>query len=226
MPIYELDPKNYWFPDVEEAEDGLLAIGGDLSIERLISAYKKGIFPWYSDGEPILWWSPDPRFILYLDELKISKSMRNILNKGTFKVTFDSSFEKVIQKCQQVPRKEQDGTWITSEMQDAYIQLHKAGFAHSVEVWKGENLVGGLYGVSLGRVFFGESMFSLVSNASKVALISLSKQLFEWEFEFIDCQVPTEHLKTLGAVEIDRISFIEKLATVLQYESRIGSWAR
>ena len=169
MPIYNLHPTYLGFPNPSEAEDGLLAIGGDLSAERLLQAYSKGIFPWYSNNEPIMWWSPNPRCVLPLDKLKVSKSMKKVLKDNLFKVTFDTSFQQVIDNCKQVPRKEQEGTWITEEMLAAYTQLHQLGYAHSVEVWRDKKLVGGLYGVSLGKAFFGESMFSKQSNASKIA---------------------------------------------------------
>lgn len=224
MPVYQLHETYNGFPNVEEAEDGLLAIGGDLTPERLIQAYYSGVFPWFSDDEPIMWWAPDPRFVLIPENLKVSKSMRNILNRKKFKVTFDTAFKDVINNCQKSPRKEQDGTWITEEMKQAYTDLHKKGIAHSVEVWENNKLVGGLYGLSMGAAFFGESMFSKVSNASKVALISLIKNDFNFKFDFIDCQIHTEHLATMGAEEIPRSNFMKLLASALQEESFIGSW--
>ena len=188
-----------WFPDVEEStEEGIVAVGGDLSVERLILAYSKGIFPWYSsDKSPILWWSPDPRFVLLPSQLKISKSMRPLFNQNKFQVTWDQNFEDVIKNCQKIERDDQPGTWITSKMLAAYIQLHKKGYAHSVEVWLDNELVGGLYGISLGKVFFGESMFAKVSNASKFGFISLVKQLIKKDFVLIDCQQETKHLESL-----------------------------
>lgn len=194
------------FPDVNLAtKDGLLAVGGDLSPERLVSAYKKGIFPWYSNEEPILWWSPDPRFVLYPDKLKVSKSMRKILRDQPFKVTFNTDFEQVISQCAQHPRLGQESTWITDEMKSAYIKLHKLGYAISVEVWQNEELVGGLYGVDVRNgVFSGESMFAKVSNASKYGLISFIQQS---NYKIIDCQIYSEHLYSLGAHEIDRDTF-------------------
>ena len=182
-----------WFPDVEEStEEGIVAVGGDLSVERLILAYSKGIFPWYSsDKSPILWWSPDPRFVLFPENLIVSKSMRPYFNQNKFQVTWDQNFEDVIINCQKIDREDQPGTWITSKMLASYIQLHKKGYAHSVEVWLGNELVGGLYGISLGKVFFGESMFAKVSNASKFGFISLVKQLKQKGFLLIDCQQET-----------------------------------
>lgn len=201
--------KALYFPAVETAsEEGILAFGGDLSPERLLLAYRSGIFPWFEDDQPILWWSPDPRMVLFLDELKVSKSMRNILNRGAFKVTFNQHFREVISNCQNVKRYGQNGTWITSDMIEAYCKLHELGFAKSVEVWEGERMVGGLYGIDLGHIFCGESMFSLVSNASKVAFISLVDQLKTNNYQLLDCQVHNEHLESLGCREIDRKEFM------------------
>lgn len=225
MPIYNLHPTYLGFPNPSEAEDGLLAIGGDLSAERLLQAYSKGIFPWYSNNEPIMWWSPNPRCVLPLDKLKVSKSMKKVLKDNLFKVTFDTSFQQVIDNCKQVPRKEQEGTWITEEMLAAYTQLHQLGYAHSVEVWRDKKLVGGLYGVSLGKAFFGESMFSKQSNASKIALIKLRDKLKSWNFDFIDCQVYNDHLGSMGAEEIKREDFLLNLERSLRSESQIGLWS-
>jgi len=202
--IFRLDERLI-FPKPELAEpDGLLAVGGDLSAERLILAYENGIFPWYSDETPILWYSPHQRCVIFPAELKVSKSMRQILNSGKFKVTVNQCFEVVIRACASVPRTDQDGTWITSEMQEAYVELHKQGYAHSWEVWENEQLVGGLYGVEVGKVFCGESMFSRVSNASKTALIYLGKSD---KYNLIDCQMPTDHLKSMGARMISRRAY-------------------
>jgi leucyl/phenylalanyl-tRNA--protein transferase len=210
--IFRLDERML-FPDPELAEeDGLLAVGGDLSTERLLLAYQNGIFPWYSEDEPILWFSPHERFVLYPGELKISKSMRRVLNSGTFKVTVDRCFEKVIAACSQMERRGQDGTWITADMQAAYIELHQKGYAHSVEVWQDGNLVGGLYGVQVGKVFCGESMFSQVSNSSKTALIYLCNTGL---FSLIDCQVYTEHLASMGARMISRAEYVFALNSPL-----------
>ena len=191
--------KDLFFPPVSYADsDGILAIGGDLSPERLQLAYNNGIFPWFNEGEPIIWWSPNPRMVLYLDELAVSKSMRNILNRNIFTVTFNRNFRDVISNCQQVKRDGQSGTWITNDMIEAYCRLNELGMAKSVEVWQNDQLVGGLYGVDLGHVFCGESMFSLVSNASKVAFIALASQLKKDNYRLLDCQVYNEHLASLG----------------------------
>ena len=215
-----------WFPDVEEStEEGIVAVGGDLSVERLILAYSRGIFPWYSsDRSPILWWSPDPRFVLFPENLIVSKSMRPYFNQNKFQVSWDQNFEDVIINCQKIDREDQPGTWITSKMLASYIQLHKKGYAHSVEVWLGNELVGGLYGISLGKVFFGESMFSKVSNASKFGFISLVKQLKQKGFLLIDCQQETKHLESLGAAAIKRKDFIEFLKNNEIEETYLGSW--
>ena len=197
MPIYEL-PDEIIFPNPELAEeDGLLAVGGDLSFERLLLAYCNGIFPWYSDGDPILWWCPKPRFIIKPNEVKISRSMKRVFTSGNFKVTFDNDFEGVIRNCKEL-RENKEGTWINNDMMEAYINLFKKGFASSVEVYKDEKLVGGLYGVKIGKCFFGESMFSIESNASKVALISICKKLEEEGYIFLDCQMHTNHLESMG----------------------------
>jgi leucyl/phenylalanyl-tRNA---protein transferase len=204
--------KELIFPPANQAsEEGLLAIGGDLSPERLLLAYKNGIFPWYNEDEPICWWSPDPRFVLYPDKLKISKSMQTVLNNGTFRFTINRAFEEVIKNCKSVTRKDQAGTWISPEVQEAYIELHKLGYAHSAEAWQNGELVGGLYGIRLGKIFFGESMFSKLSNASKFAFINYVKQLQKEGVQLIDCQIYTDHLKSLGATMIDRIKFIALL---------------
>jgi leucyl/phenylalanyl-tRNA--protein transferase len=201
-----------FFPPVSKANsDGILAIGGDLTSERLVLAYKSGIFPWFEEGEPIFWWSPNPRMVLFLDELVISKSMRNILNRNIFKVTFNQKFREVISNCQKIKRNGQKGTWITNEMIEAYCKLNELGIAKSVEVWQNEKLVGGLYGIDLGHIFCGESMFSKVSNASKVAFIHLAKQLKEANYKILDCQVYNEHLESLGCREIARGEFMEIL---------------
>ncbi len=198
-----------YFPPVETASpEGILAIGGDLSSERLLLAYQNGIFPWFNSDEPIIWWSPDSRMVLFFDELKITKSMRNILNRNVFKVTFNQDFSAVIRNCQKANRFEQDGTWISDQMILAYEKLHELGKAKSVEVWQEEELVGGLYGVDLGHVFCGESMFSKVSNASKVAFISLVNQLKANQYQLLDCQIYNEHLESLGCREIERDEFM------------------
>jgi leucyl/phenylalanyl-tRNA--protein transferase len=204
--------KELFFPPVSEANsDGILAIGGDLSPERLLLAYKSGIFPWFEEGEPIFWWSPNPRMVLFLDELVVSKSMRNILNRNIFKVSFNQNFREVISNCQKIKRDGQNGTWITNDMIEAYCKLNELGIAKSVEVWQNEKLVGGLYGIDLGNVFCGESMFSKVSNASKVAFIVLVNQLKKDNYKVLDCQVYNEHLESLGCREIDRTDFMKIL---------------
>ncbi len=197
------------FPPAHLADDnGLLAVGGDLSSERLKLAYEMGIFPWYSEDDPILWWSPDPRLVLFPSKIRISRSLRKIIKKDQFKITLNSSFEEVIKKCAEIRIKEDEDTWILDEMQLAYIKLHEKGLAHSVETWLNGELVGGLYGISLGKTFFGESMFSTVSNASKVAFAKFVNFLSENSFDIIDCQVKTDHLSSLGAEEISRAQFL------------------
>ena len=204
--------KKIAFPDVELAgHDGILAIGGDLSPERLMLAYRSGIFPWYSEGEPIVWYSPEKRMVLLPGQLRVSDSMKQIMRKGLYRVTWNKSFEEVIRACKASPRKGQDGTWITDEMLRAYVRLHELGHAKSVEVWREDELVGGLYGVDLGHVFCGESMFSKESNTSKIAFIELARRLESQNYRMIDCQVYTSHLASLGAREIPRKKFIELL---------------
>lgn len=213
---YWLDPvdRSYAFPPVEHAlhePDGLLAVGGDLAPQRILNAYHHGIFPWFSPGQPILWWSPDPRAVLFPDKLKVARSLRKTINKGSYQVRFDTAFARVIRACAETPRHGQNGTWITPEMQQAYIRLHEMGYAHSAESWHGDELVGGLYGMRLGRVFFGESMFSHRTDASKVAFVHLVRKLQEEGVVLIDCQVTTDHLLSLGAEEIPRRRFVELL---------------
>ena len=213
MPVFRLNHKNI-FPNPRLARsDGLLAVGGDLSPRRLLNAYKMGIFPWFSKGQRILWWSPDPRLVLFPENLHISHSLKKTINKHTFRVTRDTAFKSVITACSKVKRENQDSTWIVDEMITAYCRLHKAGFAHSVESWCGNDLVGGLYGISIGKCFFGESMFTLKSNASKVALVHLVEHLKAMSFKLIDCQVETEHLKSLGAKNISREKFLKVIST-------------
>lgn len=201
------------FPDPADAEqdpDGLLAVGGDLTPARLLNAYRRGIFPWFGEQDPILWWSPDPRMVLFPDRLKISRSLGKTLRRKKFTVSFDLAFSQVIQACA-APRKDEPGTWISDEMIQAYEQLHRRGVAHSAEAWNGDELVGGLYGIALGRVFFGESMFSKATDASKVAFVSLVKRLQQSGYELIDCQVYTQHLESLGAELIPRRAFQERV---------------
>ena len=204
--------QDLFFPDVSLTHSsGIIALGGDLSPQRLLLAYKSGIFPWFEDGEPITWWSPNPRMVLFLDELVVTKSMRNILNRDTFTVTFNQNFREVIANCQQIKRDGQNGTWITNDMIEAYCKLHELGIAKSVEVWQDGQIVGGLYGIDLGHIFCGESMFSKVSNASKVAFITLVRHLKQENYKLLDCQVYNEHLESLGCREIPRQDFISIL---------------
>lgn len=214
------------FPDVERALDdpnGLLAVGGDLSEERLLAAYRRGIFPWYSEGEPILWWSPDPRAVLFPVQIKISRSLRKTLKRQVFEVTLDEAFANVMRACAG-PRPLARGTWITPEMYQAFCRLHDRGHAHSVECWHNGSLVGGLYGLAIGKVFFGESMFSHVTDASKVALVHLVWQLQRWGFGVIDCQVGSTHMASLGAVDIPRREFVRLLPHWCAAPSRVGRW--
>jgi len=225
MPVYLL-PDEAIFPNPDLAEpDGLLAVGGDLSVERLLQAYANGIFPWYSEGQEILWWSPDPRMLLFPQHFKRSKNLTKTVNTGGFQIRFDNNFKAVITKCSQVNRKDQSGTWITDEMKDAYIKLHEEGFAHSVEAYRDEKLVGGLYGISLGGVFFGESMFHTVNDASKVSLWHLIDRAIEWDFDFVDVQQDTSHLRSLGAKAIDRKKFLFLLKSSLEKPTRKGNWS-
>jgi len=226
MPVFWLSEEELSFPNPELAnEDGILAVGGDLSVERLLLAYQNGIFPWYNPEDPILWWSPDPRFVLFPAELKIAKSMRSYFNQRKFEVTFDQEFEKVIIACKESYRKGQGGgTWISDQMVEAYCNLHSEGFAHSAEVWKGGDLVGGLYGVCLGKVFFGESMFSNVNNASKVGFITLVRMLQDQGFNLIDCQQETKHLKSLGGRSIKRSDFLKFIKQNKKEKTKPGSW--
>lgn len=223
MPVYMLS-RTIKFPPPDRAEDGLLAIGGDLSEARLLAAYAEGIFPWYSKGEPILWWSPDPRLVLFPDEFVITRRFERTLRGGKFQVTFDTAFADVIGACSAMTRPGQDGTWITAQMIDAYCRLHRSGYAHSVEAWADGKLAGGLYGVSLGNCFFGESMFFRQADASKTALAALVARAREWGFGFIDCQVETPHLERLGARNIPRREFLRLLRAAMQHETRRGPW--
>lgn len=221
------DDTTHGFPPVERATgDGLLAVGGDLHPARLLAAYRAGIFPWYSDAQPVLWWSPDPRAVLYADRLHVARSLKKTLRRHAFRITLDTRFRDVIHACAEGRyRRSATGTWITPAMQHAYIMLHEQGYAHSVEAWHGELLAGGLYGVSLGHAFFGESMFSRETDASKVALVYLVRQLQQWGFDFIDAQVSSNHMTSLGAVDVPRARFIEELRRALAHETRIGPWA-
>ncbi len=214
------------FPPLNAAltePNGLLAVGGDLSPQRLVKAYRSGIFPWFNDEDPILWWSPDPRMVLFPNELSISRSLHKLLKKHQYEIRTDAGFREVMQACTE-PRKAQSGTWITDEMVEAYTTLHHMGVAHSVETWMDGVLVGGLYGIALGRMFYGESMFSRVSDASKIAFVHLVKQLEIWEFGMIDCQMKTRHLASLGAREIPREEFALRLGRLIDAPSQSGIW--
>lgn len=224
MPVHLLG-REIAFPDPREAEPGgLLAVGGDLSPQRLLLAYARGIFPWYSEGEPILWFSPDPRLVLRPSRLRVPRSLRKRLRHPAHEVRADTAFERVVCGCARAPRRLGEGTWITRDMIEAYCRLHELGFAHSVETWQDGELVGGLYGVSLGSAFFGESMFSARPDASKIALVALTRQLEAWGFDLIDCQVRTKHLLRFGAEEWSRERFLRALEDCLKPETRRGIW--
>ncbi len=221
--IYKLNKFNQDFPPATLAnEDGLLAFGADLVASRVIKAYREGIFPWYSEGDPILWWSPNPRFILELDDFKLRRSLKKKLKH--FDIKIDTSFDQVIKNCQSIPRDDQDGTWITTDVIESFNELHTLGYAHSIEAFYEGKLVGGLYGLAIGSVFCGESMFALKSDASKVAFAFLVEKLKLWGFSFIDAQVPTPHLKSLGAKEVSRDEFLEKLFLHRDDEVDVSSW--
>ena len=223
--IFRLDQRLI-FPRPELAEpSGLLAVGGDLRPERLVLAYAAGIFPWYSEDTPILWHSPDPRTVLRPAELTVSRSLAKTIRRCTYEVTFDTAFRQVIEGCARARRPEQEGTWINGEMIEAYVELHRRGVAHSAEAWKDGELAGGLYGVSLGAAFFGESMFASQPDASKVAFVTLVQQLAAWGVELVDCQVHTAHLERFGAVPTPRARFLEALAAALEAETRFGPWS-
>jgi leucyl/phenylalanyl-tRNA--protein transferase len=224
MPIFHLSDEHIFPPSELADESGLLAVGGDLCEERLLLAYSRGIFPWYSGHDPILWWSPDPRLVLFPDELRVSRSLKQTISKEIFRVTMDRAFESVIKACATIHRKENGETWITGDMIDAYTGLHKSGYAHSVESWYKGELVGGLYGISLGSAFFGESMFTRKSNASKVAFVRLVQQLSRWQFTLIDCQITTAHLTSFGAREISRDEFNKKLSAALKDIGKKKQW--
>lgn len=223
MPVYQLTHE-LAFPPVHLAETGLLAVGGDLSRKRLLLAYRSGIFPWYSDGEPLLWWSPDPRMVLFPESFHCSRSLQRIIKRKTFTVTLNQAFPEVIRACSATARPRQDGTWITDEMEVAYTDLHRSGYAHSIESWVDGVLVGGLYGVALGGCFFGESMFSTESNASKVAAHALVVAARAWGIPLIDCQVANPHLRSLGGVEISRPAFLRHLQNGLKTPLNAGAW--
>lgn len=224
--MYRIPEEDVIFPDPTEAEaGGLLGVGGDLRPERLLLAYANGIFPWYNEGQPILWFSPDPRCVLEPASLHMGRSLRKTLRKAPFRLTLDTAFEEVIRACKDTPRPGQEGTWITRDMEDAYCLLHRLGYAHSVEVWSGEALVGGLYGVALGGLFAGESMFSHVSDASKTGLVWLVKQLERWNFGLIDAQVRTDTLAKMGAVEIPRVDYLSRISPLVSQPGRVETWS-
>ena len=225
MPVFYLSDEHI-FPQPNLAEkEGLLAVGGDLSEERLLLAYHMGIFPWYSDEEPVLWWSPDPRLVLYPEEIKVSKTLEKIIKKEKFYITMDQAFAMVISECAQIRAENNEGTWIGEDMIKAYCGLHESGYAHSVEAWYKGELAGGLYGVSLGKSFFGESMFTRISNASNVAFVKLVEYLKELSFDMIDCQVRTEHMIRFGAREIQRDRFLQQLKKSFDVPTRKGRWS-
>lgn len=224
MPVFRLNEELLFPPPLLAEPDGLLAVGGDLSLERLLLAYHAGIFPWYSEGEPILWWAPSPRLILEPKDFHVSKRLARTIRRQQFTVTLDQAFRQVMKACAEVDARASEGTWITSDMITAYCRLHEAGYGHSVECWQGEALVGGLYGVSLGSVFFGESMFSRVTDGSKVALATLVQKCLAWDFDFIDCQLPTPHLRSMGAREMAGEQFYPWLQECVAEPSRRGKW--
>ena len=224
--IAPLSRYSHTFPDPRyAAKEGLLAYGGDLHPDRILNAYRRGIFPWYSPGDPILWWSPDPRLLLYPERFKLRRSFRRVLRNRDYTVRFDRDFSSVIAACADAPREGQRGTWLTPEMREAYTELHRRGFAHSVEVYENDRLVGGLYGIALGGGFFGESMFSRAKDGSKIALKALSDVLREKGYDFIDCQVVTDHLVGLGAEPVPRERFLRELEETLLKPSDVGSWS-
>ena len=225
MPVYQLSDDLIFPSPYLASKEGLLAIGGDLSPKRLLLAYSNGIFPWYSEGEPILWWSPDPRLVLYPAELNVSRSLKKVLKQDIFKVTLDRAFQDVIAECARVRLENHEGTWIVDDMVQAYCRLYESGFAHSIEAWHDNRLAGGLYGVSLGKCFFGESMFTRITNASKVAMVALVEHLQQLNFDFIDCQITTAHLTRFGAREISRANYLDELAEALKAATLKGKWS-
>ena len=224
MTVFRI-PERLVFPDPRQADaSGLLGVGGDLTPGRLLLGYRSGIFPWYSKGQPILWWSPDPRMVLFPDDLHVPRSLGKIVRRLDYRVTLDGAFERVIQRCASTPRPGQDGTWITNEMLAAYRLLHELGFAHSCEAWRGDELVGGLYGVAVGTLFSGESMFADAPDASKVAFVRLMDQLRAWEFGLVDCQVHTAHLERFGAVEVPREVYLDAIRPLVDQPGHPGKW--
>jgi leucyl/phenylalanyl-tRNA--protein transferase len=223
MPVFRLDDRLV-FPPVDLAEDGLLALGGDLRPERLLLGYSQGIFPWYAENLPILWHSPDPRMVMTTGDLVVQRSLRKAIRRRPFELAIDTAFGDVLRGCADVPRPNQTGTWLIPEMMDAYERLHELGFAHSIEAWRGGELVGGLYGVSLGGAFFGESMFARAPDASKIAFVACARQLAAWHIDLVDCQVYTEHLERFGAYEVPRARYLELLTRALDEPTRRGRW--
>ncbi|OGQ93567.1 MAG: leucyl/phenylalanyl-tRNA--protein transferase [Desulfobacula sp. RIFOXYA12_FULL_46_16] len=225
MPLFRLSERLDFPPAWLARSDGLLCIGGDLSAQRILLAYEKGIFPWFSENEPILWWSPDPRLVLFPENIKVSRSLKKSIKKNTFHLTMDHSFEETILSCAKPRRKEYAGTWLVEEMIEAYIQLHKLGYAHSIETWKDDRLVGGLYGICLGGIFFGESMFSFEDDASKTALTALARHLEQHRFDLIDCQVTTNHLLSMGATEISRNTYLDIIQRSIKRTDLRNVWS-
>lgn len=224
MPVYKItDELIFPFPDLAR-EDGLLGVGGDLSPTRLLLAYENGIFPWFSANDPIMWWSPDPRCIIRPGDIHVSRSLKKFMRKTDFSISADTDFRSVIEACSKVPRKEEGGTWIGKEMVEAYCELHHLGMAHSIEFWHEKKLVGGMYGISIGASFFGESMFSFLPNASKIALLILCRFLERKNFVMLDCQLYNPHLESMGAIEIDRAEFLEMLKESNKIATKRGSW--
>lgn len=224
MPVFQLDERLIFPPPELADRNGVIAVGGDLRPERLLIAYSMGIFPWYSEDLPIIWHSPDPRLVLEARDLHVSRSLRKTMRKRPYEIRLDTAFAEVIDRCAEAPRKGQDGTWITDEMRDAYVRLHELGFAHSAEAWRGNELCGGLYGVSLGGVFYGESMFARADDASKIAFVTLVEQLVAWNIHLIDCQAHTHHLSRFGARNWPRKRFLSALARALEQPTRRGHW--
>jgi len=225
MPLFRLSERLDFPPAWLARSDGLLCIGGDLSAQRILLAYEKGIFPWFSENEPILWWSPDPRLVLFPGNIKVSRSLKKTIKKNTFHLTMDNAFEETILSCSKPRRKEYAGTWLVEEMIEAYIQLHKLGYAHSIETWKDDRLVGGLYGICLGGIFFGESMFSFEDDASKTALTALARHLEQHRFDLIDCQVTTNHLLSMGATEISRNTYLDIIQRSIKRTDLRNVWS-
>mgnify|MGYP002619683404 CR=1 FL=1 len=225
MPVFRLSEELSFPPPALAAEGGLLAVGGDLRLERILLAYRNGIFPWYSEGRPLLWWCPAPRLVLFPRELRVWRSLAKVLRREPYRITLDTDFRGVIRACAEMPRAGQDGTWITKDLEQAFIELHARGVAHSVEAWDGDELVGGLYGLAIGRTFFGESMFARRPDASKVAFVRLVRQLEAWDFDVVDCQVVTEHLVRFGARELELELFLDLLAYSVERPAVPGPWS-